>query len=94
MEPLSSFAYRPFVLLSLLTVLQNVADDENTGLLKLGNLGLNSSSDIAWLSNFGWFCHLPSRSPGVFISKMGMVNPDSTVVPIKEHNTSEVTAKY
>lgn len=24
---------------------------------------------------------------------MGMVNPDSTVVPIKERNTSEVTAK-
>lgn len=71
-------------------VLQNVADDENMGLLELGNLGLSSSSDISWLTNFGWLSH----SPSVFFSDMGMVNPDSTVVPIKEHNTSEVIAKY
>lgn len=32
-------------------------------------------------------------SPGVFISDMGMVNPDS-VVTMKEYNMSEVAAKY
>lgn len=33
-------------------------------------------------------------SPGVFISDMGMVNPDSVVVTMKEYNMSEVAAKY
>ena len=65
---------------------------EKTGLFRIGKL--KTDVVLTFLgSGISNSCYCTSMSPGVFISQIGMVN-SSIVVTRKEHNLSEVTAKY